>query len=136
MEKLKVLINKAGEGVSANIPELDGFVISRPSIAALKKDIRESVCFHIEGLYPEEHAPWMEGDFDFEFVFCDIPSLISGYGDTMNQSHLARIAGMNESQMRQYVSGIKKPSKKVLQRIEEGLHRYADEIQNIHFKIA
>lgn len=135
MKLLKVLINKAGNGVSANLPELDGFLITAPSVATLKKELRESILFHIEGLYPEERRSWMEDEYDFEFVFCDIPSLVSGYSDTINQNSLARIAGMNESQMRQYASGIKKPSRKVLKRIEEGLHRYADDIRKIHFEM-
>lgn len=135
MKLLKVIINKAGNGVSANLPELDGFLITAPSVATLKKELRESILFHIEGLYPEERGSWMEDEYDFEFVFCDIPSLVSGYSDTINQNSLARIAGMNESQMRQYASGIKKPSRKVLKRIEEGLHRYADDIRKIHFEM-
>lgn len=135
MKLLKVIINKAGNGVSANLPELDGFLITAPSVATLKKELRESIFFHIEGLYPEERRSWMEEDYDFEYVFCDIPSLVSGYSDTINQNSLARIAGMNESQMRQYASGIKKPSRKVLKRIEEGLHRYADDIRKIHFEM-
>jgi hypothetical protein len=133
MEVLKVEINKAGNGVSANIPALNGFVIASSSVAALKKELRESVQFHIEGLYPEERTPWMDGDYDFEFVFCDIPSLVSGYGDTINQSSLARISGINESQMRQYVSGIRSASPGILKRVEEGIHRYADDLKKVHF---
>jgi hypothetical protein len=133
MEVLRVEINTAGKGVSAHLPALNGFVIAAPSVAALKKDIRESVLFHIEGLYPEERAPWMDGDFDFEFVFCDIPSLVLGYGDTISQSSLARIVGINESQMRQYASGSKIASAKILKRVEEGIHRYADDLKKIHF---
>ena len=135
MELLKVLINKAGNGVSAHLPELDGFLIAAQSVSALKNELRESIAFHIEGLYPEERKQWMDDDYDFEFVFCDIPSLVSGYSETINQNSLARIAGMNESQMRQYASGLKKPSRKVLKRIEDGLHRYADDIRKIHFEM-
>lgn len=134
MELIKVLINKAGNGVSAHLPELDGFLITAQTVTALRKVLRESVNFHIEGLYSEERKQWMDGDFDFDFVFCDIPSLVSGYSDTINQNSLARICGMNESQMRQYTSGLKKPSRKVLKRIEEGLQRYGDDIRKIHFE--
>jgi hypothetical protein len=135
MKILKVLINKAGKGVSAHLPDLDGFLITGKSVTALKSELLESVNFHIEGLYPEERKPWMDGEFDFDFVFSDIPSLVLGYSETINQNSLARIAGMNESQMRQYASGLKKPSRKVLKRIEDGLHRYADDIRKIHFEL-
>ena len=68
MKNLKVLINKAGKGISAHLPELEGFVIARSSVAQLKKDIQESICFHIEGLYPEERQAWMGSEYEFEYV--------------------------------------------------------------------
>lgn len=68
MEILKVEISKTGKGVSAHIPALNGFVLASLSVEALKKELLESVQFHIEGLYPEERSPWMDGDYDFKLV--------------------------------------------------------------------
>jgi len=62
MKKLKVIICKANKGVSAHIPELEGYVIARNSVAKLKRDIKAGVQFHIEGLYDEERRNWMDGD--------------------------------------------------------------------------
>lgn len=71
--------------------------------------------------------------FNFEYVFQDIPTMIEGYSGLINQSSLARISGINESLMRQYVTEIKRPSRKVTERIESGLKKYADELRNISF---
>ena len=87
----------------------------------------------MEGLYPEEKKSWMNEPYEFEYVFHDIPSLVEGYSGIINQSSLARISGINESQMRQYALGLKKPGKKITARIEEGLKRYADELRSITF---
>lgn len=54
METLKVLINKEGSGVSASLPDLDGFVIASSSVLSLKKELLESLKFHIEGLCPDK----------------------------------------------------------------------------------
>jgi len=62
MKKLKVIICKANKGVSAHIPELEGYVIARNSVAKLKRDIKAGVQFHIEGLYDEERRNWMDRD--------------------------------------------------------------------------
>ncbi|MDR1813770.1 MAG: hypothetical protein LBR18_02850 [Tannerella sp.] len=62
MKKLKVIICKANKGVSAHIPELEGYVIARNSVAKLKRGIKAGVQFHIEGLYDEERRNWMDGD--------------------------------------------------------------------------
>jgi predicted RNase H-like HicB family nuclease len=133
MKTLKVIVCKANMGFSAHIPEVDGYVIARESVSKLKNDIRKGIQFHIEGLYQEERKPWMDDEYEFEYVFRDIPSLVEAYNGFISQSGLARIAGINEGQMRQYVSGIKNPSKKTLERIEEGLRKYATELSSISF---
>lgn len=133
MRTLKVIVNKAGKSVSAHLPEVEGFIIARESVDKLKRDMLAGINFHIEGLYEEEREAWMSEPFNFEYVFRDIPTLIEAYSGLINQSSLARISGINESLMRQYVAGIKKPSRKVTERIESGLKKYADELRNISF---
>lgn len=133
MRTLKVIVNKAGKSVSAHLPEVEGFIIARESVDKLKRDMLAGINFHIEGLYEEEREAWMSEPFNFEYVFRDIPTLIKAYSGLINQSSLARISGINESLMRQYVAGIKKPSRKVTERIESGLKKYADELRNISF---
>jgi predicted RNase H-like HicB family nuclease len=133
MKKLKVIVCKAGNGVSAHLPDVEGYVIARDTVAKLKRDLHEGLRFHIEGIYPQERREWMNGEYEFEFVFRDIASFIEAYGNFINQSCLARITGINEGQMRQYVSGVKQPTKKTMQRIETGLKHYACEIQSVSF---
>ncbi len=133
MKLLKVIVSRADNGVSANLPDVDGFVIARDSVEKLKRDLPAGIIFHIEGLYNEERAEWMNEPYDFEYVFQDIPTLLEGYNGLINQTSLARISGINESLMRQYVAGIKKPSRKVTERIESGLKKYAEELRNISF---
>ena len=133
MKTLKVIVNKAGKSVSAHLPEVEGFVIARESVEKLKRDLLTGITFHIEGLYAEESEVWKSEPFNFEYVFHDIPTLIEGYSGLINQSSLARISGINESLMRQYVAVIKRPSRKVTERIESGLKKYADELRNISF---
>lgn len=133
MKTLKVIVCKAGKGVSAHLPEIDGYVIARETVEKLKRDLADGLSFHVEGMYVDEREPWMNEPFDFEFIFQDIPALIDGYSGLINQSSLARISGINESLMRQYVAGIKRPSRKVTLRIEIGLKRYADELRSISF---
>ena len=133
MKTLKVIVSKADKGVSGHLPEVDGFVIARDSVEKLKRDLPTGILFHIEGLYEEERVKWMNESYDFEYVFQDITTLLEGYSGLINQNSLARISGINESLMRQYVAGIKKPSRKVTERIESGLKKYAEELRNISF---
>jgi len=133
MKILKVIVSKAGKGVSGHLPEIDGYVIARESVQKLKRDLPGGIAFHIDGLYEEERVKWMNEPYNFEYVFQDIPTLLEGYSGLINQTSLARISGINDSLMRQYVAGIKRPSRKVTERIESGLKKYADELRNISF---
>ena len=128
-----MMVYKAGKGISAHLPEVDGFVIATESMEKLRKELIAGLQFHLEGLYPEERKAWMNEPYEFEFVFQDIPSFVEGYSGIINQSSLARISGINESQMRQYALGLKKPGKKITARIEEGLKRYGEELKSITF---
>jgi predicted RNase H-like HicB family nuclease len=136
MKRLKVIVCKANRGVSAHLPELDGYVIARDTVAKLKKDLPAGVQFHIEGLYEEERRDWMNGEYCFEYVFRDIPSMVEAYSNFINQSSLARIVGINEGQMRQYAAGVKNPTKRTLERIETGVKEYANELQSVAFDYA
>jgi len=127
------MVYKAGKGISAHLPEVDGFVIATESMEKLRKELIAGLQFHLEGLYPEERKAWMNEPYEFEYVFQDIPSFVEGYSGIINQSSLARISGINESQMRQYALGLKKPGKKITARIEEGLKRYGEELKSITF---
>jgi predicted RNase H-like HicB family nuclease len=133
MKRFKVIICKAGKGVSASLPEVDGYVIARKTLTELKKDLPEGLMFHIEGLYEEEKQPWMNGKFDFEYVYNDIPAFIESCNGLISQSGLARISGINESLMRQYVSGIKRATPRTLQRVQEGLQKYSDTLYSVRF---
>ena len=133
MRKLKVIVCKTGNGVSAHIEGVDGFVIARNSVYQLKRDLPDGLKFHTKGLYEEEREPWMDGEYSFEYVFKDIPSFVEAYNGLLNQSSLARIVGINAGQMRQYASGLKRPTKRTLLKIESGLKRYAGELQSVSF---
>jgi predicted RNase H-like HicB family nuclease len=133
MKNLKVIVSKADKGVSAHLADVDGFVIARESVEKLKRDLPKGILFHIEGLYEEEREGWMNEPYNFEYVFQDIPTLLEGYNGLINQTSLARISGINESLMRQYVAGVKRPGRKVTERIESGLKKYAEELRNISF---
>jgi len=133
MKTLKVIICKAGKGVSAHLPELDGYVIARSTIEELKNELSAGIKFHIEGLYEEEKREWMNGEYDFKFVYKDIPSFVEAFNGIINQSNLARISGINESLMRQYASGIKRATPRTLSRVQAGLRNYSETLRKVEF---
>ncbi|MFN8320315.1 MAG: hypothetical protein U0V54_12930, partial [Saprospiraceae bacterium] len=53
------------------------------------------------------------------------------YYKVINAKHLAGRIGMNETLLSQYVNGIKKPSKKQVNRIVDGLHEIGRELMEL-----
>lgn len=132
MKILTVRIFKAGNSFSASLPEVDGFCMSDKSIDGLKQRIRESLEFHLEGLYPEERCGWMDEPYEFEYVMEDIASVLGNFEGILNQSSLARVSGINESLMRQYASGIKTPSAKTMAKVRNGLISLAKKLESVN----
>lgn len=61
----------------------------------------------------------------------DVYALFQKY-DYLNISKVATHAGINPGLMRQYASGVKNPSREQATKIENTLHRLADELHNAH----
>jgi len=53
------------------------------------------------------------------------------YFQVINAKHLANRIGMNETLLSQYVNGKKKPSKKQVDRIVQGLHEIGKELMEL-----
>jgi len=70
----------------------------------------------MKGFYEESGKVFPEIDFSFRF---DIGALFNYY--PLNITALAGYIGMNGSLLRQYATGIKRPSVRTLERLNKGL---------------
>ena len=109
-------------------------VINHPkfTILAMEDSMEElltSFSNQIQGFMDNELKDDMEwqgvkvGDIAFDYV-----ATVEGIFDTfdfLKISAVAREAGINESQLRQYASGIKYPSIPTAKKIEQALHKLA-----------
>lgn len=128
---LNVYVGKANSNVGAYIEEIDGFVITRKTVKILERDMPSAVELIINDAREDgELETWMNGSYKFIYHY-DLETLLEKYSDVFNQSNIARISGINESLMRQYLSGVKKPGKKQLQRIQDGLHQFAESLSEV-----
>jgi hypothetical protein len=76
------------------------------------------------------------GDYfeEVEFAFYyDIPSFLQEYAYAFTLAGLERITGVNQKQLGHYISGYRKPSQKTIRRIEEGIHRFSDQLGAVKF---
>jgi hypothetical protein len=47
---------------------------------------------------------------------------------------LGRICNINEGQIRQYISGVRNPSPKTIDRINDGINRFGEELKGVKIK--
>ena len=65
----------------------------------------------------------------------NLNELVKTLSPYLNQSALARICGINEGQMRQYISGVRNPSPQTIDKVNEGLHKFAGELKDIFVRL-
>ena len=84
----------------------------------------------MKAYYREAGEAFEEVEFDFSY---DVPSFLNYYKGLLTLAGLGRITGINERQLSQYVSGYRNPSAKTTKKIEDALHNFGSELQQVRF---
>jgi len=69
-------------------------------------------------------------EFDIQY---DVSSFLNYYSGILSKSGLERITGINQKQLWHYSSGKRKPKKQTTLQIQNGLHRFADNLREVRF---
>ncbi len=85
----------------------------------------------IEELYADEGREFPK-DLEFSFKY-DLPSFLQYYSKFFSYASLELLTGVNQAQLSQYVQGYRNPSKKTSQKIENALHNFAKELNQVQF---
>lgn len=134
--KVKAVVEKGSDGLFSVYSD-DHFGNSffggfGDSVAKAKEDFLESIKESInEQLSEGKIVPAFE-DIDVEYRY-DIPSFFDFF-DFINVSRFAEYAGINESKMRAYKSGITYPSEKTTLKIVEAAHSIAAALESTTLK--
>ena len=130
--KTTALIEKGKDGTFGIFtPDLKSTIIGEGNtVAEAKADFENSVNEIIEYYQESENqsAHELKG-IEFEYKY-DIASLFNYY-NFINVSKFAQIAGINASLMRQYKSGKQYISENQVLKIEDALHKVANEMAAI-----
>lgn len=122
VKKIKFIIEKTATGYSAFESKLPVFTTGL-TMLQLQKNALEALNLYFQ----EENKKIKIGNIEFEFDF----KQFFDYYKVINSKHLASRIGMNESLLSQYVNGKKKPSKKQIERIVDGLHDIGKELMEL-----
>ena len=132
-KKINVVIERGIDGsFSAYIADDNcefGCIGEGKSVEETKADFMKAVG-ETQEVYAEEGSKFPDVEFDFIY---DMASFLNYYAYAFSLAGLARITGVNQGQLSHYVTGRRRPSKSTVEKIEQSLHDFANEIGQVKF---
>jgi len=133
--KTTALIEKGEDGTYGIFtPDLESTIAGEGNtVTEAKVDFENSVKEVIQ--YFEESGkqiPYELQNVEFEYKF-DVASFLEHYSKVLSLAGLERLTGVNQGQLSHYVTGLRKPSRKTIVKIEKSLHDFAAEISQVQF---
>ena len=132
-KKINVVIERGIDGsFSAYIVDDNcefGCIGEGKSVEETKADFMKAVG-EMQEVYAEEGSKFPDVEFDFIY---DMASFLNYYAYAFSLAGLARITGVNQGQLSHYVTGRRRPSKSTVEKIEQSLHDFANEIGQVKF---
>lgn len=126
MEKITIVIEKSKDFYDAFSENCDGIYAAGESIEAVKKDVEHAIS--ILKKYPANQQPApLRGEYEIEWKF-DVQSFLEYYKDYLSLAGLEKITGINQKQLSNYLNERSKPHRKQVERISQGLHKFAAEL--------
>jgi len=71
-----------------------------------------------------------ELEFNMQY---DVTSFLDYYSGILSKSGLEKVTGINQKQLWHYSSGHRHPKQNTTRKIQESLHRFADDLRQVHF---
>lgn len=130
MGKIIMNICASADSFGAYSENCEGIYAAGDTIDACKKDV-EKVIELIKKNLPEDQWPeQIKGDYQLVWHY-DTQSLLLNYATLLSLAGLERLTGIHQKQLWAYMHGRSKPRKQQKERIENVLHRFADELTNV-----
>ena len=130
--KVKVFIEKAECGYSAYIEDSPlefGCIGEGETVEETIKDFL-GVYEGMKKSYEQEGHK--AADVEFEFYY-DTASFLSEYAGVFSLSGLEKLTGVSQAQLGHYLHGRRKPSRKTINEIQNGVDHFAKELTAIKF---
>ena len=125
-----MVIEKSKDFYDAYSENCEGIYAAGGSIDEVKKDTEEAIGI-IKRDYPESQWPApLRGEYEIEWKL-DLQSFLEYYKDYLSLAGLEKITGINQKQLSNYLNHRSKPRRRQLERISEGLHKFASELLSI-----
>jgi predicted RNase H-like HicB family nuclease len=129
MKILKVVIEKTKDNYSAYAENVDGIFGGGETVVEAKESIIKSIKLYKK--YNKNNlSKILQSQFKLKYRF-DTQSLLNYYKGVFTNASLERITGIKQKQIQHYASGLKKPRAAQKIKIQQSLHKLAEELIEI-----
>ena len=132
MKKIKVFIEPSQYGYSAYREDNDldyGLIGEGKTVQETIHDF-DLAYDGMRDHYRSIGKPFEEIEYEF---FYDTESFLAAYCKTFSLAGLERITGVNQAQLGHYLHGRRKPTRKTIDKIQQGVERFARELTAVRF---
>lgn len=130
MEKITIIIERSKDLFDAYSENCDGIYGAGETIEACKADIETSIREIKEKLPMDRWPEQLKGEYELVWKL-DAQSFLDYYSDFISLAGMERITGVNQKQLSNYVHHRAKPRRQQVDRIREGLHKFAHELLSL-----
>ena len=133
MKKVKVIVERGNDDrYSAYMDNYD----FNFGLAGFGNSAKAAIDDFYEAFEEEKAMSTNEGkaipDLEFEISY-DVCSFLDFYGGILSKSGLEKVTGINQKQLWHYSSGKRHPKPETVKKIQERLHRFAEDLKQVQF---
>lgn len=129
MKRVEVIVEYGEKNLSAYIQDAPIFTVG-DNLKEIEDNMKEAVELYLED--NPNPAPIFQGEFELKYKI-DAPTFINYYSGIFTKAALSRITGINERQLWHYATGVHKPRKAQLEKIQRGIDALTKELSSINF---
>ena len=129
MGTIKVTIESGKDLFGAWSENVPGIYGSGETVQETKKSIIESIKLYKEN--NTEVPAELQGEVEIIWAY-DTASFMEYFSNIFSKAGLERITGINQKQLGHYASGLKKPRKNQIEKIDQAIKRLAEDLNQVH----
>lgn len=117
MKTVEVIVEHAGKNLSAYIEGAPVITVGN-DMREIEENIKEAIELYLED--NSNPCELLSGEFELKFKI-DAATFINYYSSIFTKAALSRNTGINERQLWHYATGVHKPRKQQLEKIQKGI---------------
>jgi len=129
MKTVIIKIEKGTDQYGAWAEDIPGIYGAGDTVNEAKENILEAIALYEK--YNGELPKDLKGNYNIKWEF-DTASFLEYISVVFTKSGLEKITGINQKQLGHYSSGLKKPRKEQIRKIDSGIHNFVEDLRQIH----